>query len=238
MLSSIAVGDSNRDGIPEVYIADLEGKVYGWNAGGQRIFTEESNIAYSGKPLAPFQNVRYEPGPARFPPYAARLHRLARVRQPRQRRRAELVAAAMDRHLYAWDDDDSSPNSPGGAQQSSGYPVLVVDPDKLATSRSTADTCGSFDPEIGFNKTPRRRSMTSTRGHHRHSGAGLHRRRRPDRGKRDPGAGRRHQRAVRRADRTPPISRNTAFFPPTGDTANRARQLAPLRAPCRGRRRR
>src|SRR6185369_4236387 len=30
ILASIAVGDTNRDGIPEVYAADMEGKVYGW----------------------------------------------------------------------------------------------------------------------------------------------------------------------------------------------------------------
>ncbi|MGI9019188.1 MAG: S8 family serine peptidase, partial [Solirubrobacterales bacterium] len=59
MLSAVAVVDSDRDGVPEVYIADLEGKVYGWSAEGERIFTEEANIAFSGKPLSPFDNVRF-----------------------------------------------------------------------------------------------------------------------------------------------------------------------------------
>src|SRR5581483_1292121 len=36
-LASVAVGDANGDGEPEVYAADLEGKVYGWSASGERI---------------------------------------------------------------------------------------------------------------------------------------------------------------------------------------------------------
>ncbi len=44
--------------IPEVYAADVEGKVYGWAPDGTRVFTEQSNPAYSGKPLTPFVNVR------------------------------------------------------------------------------------------------------------------------------------------------------------------------------------
>ncbi len=66
MLSSVAVADADGDGVLEVYVGDLEGKLYGWNAEGDRIFTEETNIAFSGKPLAPFENVRFEPGQQRY----------------------------------------------------------------------------------------------------------------------------------------------------------------------------
>ena len=149
MLSAAAVVDSNGDGLPEVYIADLEGKVYGWSAKGKRIFTEETNPAFSGKPLSPFDNVRFpdpfdesdvDPGQAEYrrtqhgfiaSPVLADLDDDGSL---------ELVAAAMDRHLYAWETRDSSPGAPGGAKQLAGYPVLVVDPEKVAPGGVAADT--------------------------------------------------------------------------------------------------
>ena len=149
MLSAAAVVDSNGDGLPEVYIADLEGKVYGWSAKGKRIFTEETNPEFSGKPLSPFDNVRFpdpfdepsvDPGQAEFrrtqhgfiaSPVLADLDDDGAL---------ELVAAAMDRHLYAWETRDSSPRAPGGAKQLAGYPVLVVDPAKVAPGGVAADT--------------------------------------------------------------------------------------------------
>ena len=149
MLSAAAVVDSNGDGLPEVYIADLEGKVYGWSAMGKRIFTEETNPAFSGEPLSPFDNVRFpdpfdepgvDPGQAEFrrtqhgfiaSPVLADLDDDGAL---------ELVAAAMDRHLYAWETSDSSPGAPGGAKRLAGYPVLVVDPAKVAPGGVAADT--------------------------------------------------------------------------------------------------
>jgi hypothetical protein len=141
MLSAAAVVDSNGDGVPEVYIADLEGKVYGWSADGERTFTEETNIDFSGKPLSPFDNVRF-PDPADEPDTdddQAEFRRtqhgfiaspvLADIDSDDA---LEIVAAAMDRHLYAWETDDANPAEPGGAEQLDGYPVLVVDPAKVA----------------------------------------------------------------------------------------------------------
>ena len=55
--------------------------------------------------------------------------------------RLEIVAAAMDRHVYAWNHDGSDVP---------GWPVLVVDPSKVA----------SIDPvthQVTFNRTPARR---------------------------------------------------------------------------------
>jgi hypothetical protein len=118
ILSSVAVGDTDHDGVPEVWVADFEGKVYGWSAAGERIFTREANIDFSGKPLAPFENVR-----------DGKLNRtqhgfiaspvLAEIDGDRA---LEIIAAAMDRHLYAWD--------PNGSIVP-GYPELVVDPEKV-----------------------------------------------------------------------------------------------------------
>ena len=58
ILGAVGIGDADGDGVPEVYAADFEGKVYGWGADGSRVFEEESNPDYSGKPLTPFVNVR------------------------------------------------------------------------------------------------------------------------------------------------------------------------------------
>src|SRR5204863_2481249 len=61
ILGSVAVADANGDGVPEVYAADMEGRVYGWSATGQRVFGAESNPSFSGRPLQPFVNPRYQP---------------------------------------------------------------------------------------------------------------------------------------------------------------------------------
>ena len=60
--------------------------------------------------------------------------------------RLEIVAPAMDRHLYAWGANDSAPGTPGGAQQLSGYPVLVVDPEKVASVVPTTHAI-TFKPD-------------------------------------------------------------------------------------------
>src|SRR6266545_2774206 len=144
IVGSVAAGDTNGDGVPEVYAADMEGKVYGWSPTGQRIFTEESNPAYSGKPLQPFVNVRY----VRDDPATAGEHQneeeFSKTRRTQHGFIAspvladldgdgtqELIAAAMDRHVYAWHTADSDAAHPGGASQVSGFPILVVDPSKV-----------------------------------------------------------------------------------------------------------
>jgi len=129
ILSSVAVGDPDHDGVPTIFAVDFEGKAYGWSPTGKRVFTEESNIRFSGKPLAPFVNVR--DGPTNrtqhgffASPVLADLDGDGKE---------ELIAASMDRHLYAWETADASPNAPGGAAQVPGYPLLVVDPAKVAS---------------------------------------------------------------------------------------------------------
>jgi hypothetical protein len=147
MLSAVAIADANRDGVPEVYAADLEGKLYGWSSAGDRIFTEETEIEFSGKPLAAFENVRYEPGQSTF-----RRTQHGFIGSPvladldgDDGGRLEIVAASMDRHVYAWEANDSSPGSPGGASELPGYPVLVVDPAKVQ-SIDSATHAVTFTP--------------------------------------------------------------------------------------------
>jgi hypothetical protein len=135
-LASVAVGDTDRNGIPEVYAADYEGKLYGWNPAGQRIFSREANIDFSGKPLASFQNVRNGP-----------LNRtqhgfigspvLANIDEDRA---LEIVAANMDRHVYAW--------NPNGSAVP-GFPDLVVDRSKVQSIDPTTHRI-QFNPGGGY----------------------------------------------------------------------------------------
>ena len=122
ILGSVAVADTNGDGVPEVYADDMEGRVYGWDARGHRFFTATSHPHYSGKPLAPFVEPRYQPGQSEF-------HRTQRgfIGSPvladlDGNGRMEVIAAGMDRHLYAWHRDGTPV---------AGFPVLVVDPTKV-----------------------------------------------------------------------------------------------------------
>ncbi|HMC37994.1 MAG TPA: hypothetical protein VKK30_09000, partial [Actinomycetota bacterium] len=122
MLASVAVGDLNRDGSPEVVGADYEGKVYAWDAKGHLLWKRESNPAFSGKPLTPFVNVR-QPNFDRTQhgfissPVLANLDGIAGGP-------LDVVIAGMDRHVYAFGPDGST---------ISGFPVLVVDHDKIST---------------------------------------------------------------------------------------------------------
>jgi len=128
-LGAVAIGDADGDGVPEVYAADLEGRIYGWDPDGSRVFTEQSNPDYSGMPLSPFVNVRKgETGRTQRGFFGAPV--LADLdRDGRQ----EIIAASMDRHVYAWKAGDSDPDGPGGAEGVDGYPVLVVDPEKVSS---------------------------------------------------------------------------------------------------------
>ena len=118
VLAAPAAADLDRDGAPEIVVADLEGKVVAWDAGGQRVFSEESNIDYSGKPLAPFADVR------RGKRYRTQHGFLGSpvIGDLDGDGRQEVVAASMDRHLYAWKANGSLLE---------GYPVLMADRSKI-----------------------------------------------------------------------------------------------------------
>ena len=144
ILASPAVGDIDHDGVPEVVVADFEGKLYVFNADGSLKFKREANVAYSGKPLAPFQNVRQG---VRFrtqhgffaSPVLANLDNSPDGK-------LDVVAANMDRHVYAW--DSSGTEVPG-------FPVTVVDRSKITaidpvtnapTFKPDPDSHGNDDP--------------------------------------------------------------------------------------------
>jgi hypothetical protein len=134
-LASPAVGDLDRDGVPEVVAADYEGRVYAWNADGTRRWTRGTRLEWSGRPLRPFDEARKgERNRTQRgfigSPVLADLDGDGRL---------EVIAAAMDRHVYAW--------RSGGAELS-GFPALVVDRSKVA-SIDTATHQVTFNEQAG-----------------------------------------------------------------------------------------
>jgi Subtilase family len=120
MLASVSVADLDRDGTPEVIAADMKGKLYVWNADGSLRFKREANIAYSGKPLSPHVNVRQG---HRYRTQHAFLASPVVADLDGNGGHPEIIAAGMDRHVYAWDHNGDAV---------SGFPVLVVDRSKIS----------------------------------------------------------------------------------------------------------
>ena len=119
ILASTAVADLDRDGTPEVIAADMAGKLYVWNAGGGLRFKREAEIDYSGKPLQPFVNVRRG---VRYRTQHGFIGSPVAADLDGDGGHLEIVAANMDRHVYAW--------HAGGAPVD-GYPVLTIDRSKI-----------------------------------------------------------------------------------------------------------
>jgi hypothetical protein len=119
ILASTAVADIDRDGAPEVVAADFQGKLYVWDSGGSLLFKREANIDFSGKPLTPFVNVRKGP---RFRTQHGFIGSPVLADLDGNGGSLEIIAANMDRHVYAWHADGSTV---------SGYPVLAVDRSKI-----------------------------------------------------------------------------------------------------------
>jgi hypothetical protein len=118
VLGAPAVGDLDGDGSLEIVDADLDGSVYVWSSDGTRLATMHSNPAFSQDTAAAQDKFnRTQPGFASAPALGD-LDGDGTL---------EIVAAGMDRHVYAWHAD--------GAPVA-GFPVLVVDP----------ATVGSVDP--------------------------------------------------------------------------------------------
>jgi hypothetical protein len=143
VLSSAAVADLDRDGSYEVVVADFEGKIYAWSAAGKLLWKRETEIAYSGKPLAPFENARN--GARNRTQHGFIASPVAADLDHDDGGRLEVVLAAMDRHVYAFNHDGSGV---------SGYPVLVVDLRKVKsidgrTHQVTFDNAKTGTRDIG-----------------------------------------------------------------------------------------
>ncbi|MDQ3739308.1 MAG: S8 family serine peptidase, partial [Actinomycetota bacterium] len=125
VLATPAVGDLDRDGEPEIVVADMEGKVYAFAANGDRVLKVQTDPEFSGKPLGDqpqdvFVNRRKG---------NQNRTQLGFIGSPvladldgDDGGHLEIVAAAMDRHTYAWNEDGSLVP---------GWPVLTVDRAKV-----------------------------------------------------------------------------------------------------------
>lgn len=134
VLAVPAVGDLDRDGTQEVVVADLYGRVYVWDSLGRpRLgFPVRTRPEYS----FPFRSEREATGSwPHAPDMVHRLdadNRLARgfIGGPvlanldhSSDGSLEIIAAAMDRHVYAWF---------ANGQPVPGWPVLLKDPTKVS----------------------------------------------------------------------------------------------------------
>jgi hypothetical protein len=140
VLGALAAGDLFGDGRLEVVADDNQGNVYAWNPQGRLVFHRRSLARFSGAPLIPFHTVRngvrdrVERGFLSSPV-------LANLDGGRG---LDVIAAGDDRHVYAWH---------ANGKPVRGFPVLVADPDKVASVDPTTDhiTFRNVDPHPGLN---------------------------------------------------------------------------------------
>ncbi len=123
LVGGVAVGDlSDAEGNNlDVVACDLTGRCYAWDASGHLLggFPVSTNPSFSGPTVENMDN-RVLPGVFGAPA-------LADLQGNGQ---LDIVASAMDRHVYAWTPDGSAVP---------GWPVLVVNPSKVASINPVTD---------------------------------------------------------------------------------------------------
>jgi len=120
VLGGVAAGDLFHDGRLEVVADDNQGKVYAWDSSGHQVFKQEANPRYSGSPAAGSFERKGARDRVEHGFFAGPVLADLEVKGTKQ---LDIIAAGQDRHVYAWHPDGSPVP---------GYPVLVVDPTKVA----------------------------------------------------------------------------------------------------------
>src|SRR3954454_4758018 len=154
VVATPAVGDLQHDGTLDVVVADLRGNVYVIDGRSGKLERKmHENAAFTGEPLHPFENVRgMGPGPDH--PWDQRRAPLDRVQRGFIAGPAladldgdgklEIVAAALDRHVYAWHADGTGV---------SGWPTVAIDHTKLQAAKPQLDP-ETDAPFFDLTKTP------------------------------------------------------------------------------------
>ncbi len=136
-LAGAAAGDLDADGVPEVVAAGLDGAVYAWHADG---------TAVSGWPVETWDRLPEELDSDHL--YDKGVIGAPTLYDLTGDGKLEVVVAAMDSRIYAWDD---------GGELLSGYPFEACHPEncgiegaRIITSVTIGDVDGDGDPDLGF----------------------------------------------------------------------------------------
>lgn len=133
IIGEVAVGDLDGDGTPELVAADVEGKVYVWNADGSR------RAGFPVSTLPQYSNSRRDERDPNTPTGLVPDRTNRHTRDNRLGRgisggallvnldasddgTLEIVVGALDRHVYAWTNE---------GVPIPGWPVMLRDPEKV-----------------------------------------------------------------------------------------------------------
>ena len=136
-LAGASAGDLDGDGSPELVAAGLDGAVYAWHADGTRV---------DGFPVQTWDRLPEELSPDHL--YDKGVIGAPTLYDLDGDGTLEVVVAAMDSRIYAWDD---------GGELVDGYPFEACHPEncglegaRIITSVTIGDVDGDGDPDLGF----------------------------------------------------------------------------------------
>jgi hypothetical protein len=131
VIEAPAAGDLAGNGETDIVADDLEGNVYAWNAKGKLIFHRTSNRNFSGGPLAGAPSWEAQrSGTRQRTQYGFATSPVLGNLEGGSHKGLDIIAAGEDRHVYAWQ---------ANGEPVKGFPVLVEDPDKVASIDPTSN---------------------------------------------------------------------------------------------------